>query len=222
MSNAESRVATPNSTPPDVLLFIATGCAICPIVHKILAQLKADAKIAKFDVVNISQQPEQAMQQGVRSVPWFRIGELEFQGLHSASELEYWVSHAHTDEGIRKYLIEELEAGHLPSIEQLVRQHPDWLRVGLTIIADMQAPIQARIGLGAILEGLQASPLLSALVPTLCELTRHADRRVRGDACYYLGLSADAAAKPALQNCLHDVDPDVQEIARDAVQLIRA
>lgn len=214
-------MTTPDSTPPDVLLFIATGCAICPIVHKILAQLKAEDKIGQFDVINISQQPQQAARYGVRSVPWFRIGDLEFQGLHSASELDYWVRHAKMEDGIRKYLIEELEAGHLLAIEQLVHQHPDWLRIGLTIIADMQAPIQARIGLGAIFEGLQGAQLLRALVPSLSALTKHADQRVRGDACYYLGLTGDVKAKPVLERCLQDADPEVQEIARDALHAIR-
>ena len=219
-NNAGPRVATPTPTPPDVLLFIATGCAICPIVHKLLAQLKAESKIGQFDVVNISQHPELATQQGVRSVPWFRIGELEFTGLHSAAELAYWVSHAKSDAGIRKYLSAELEAGHLPAIEQLVRRHPAWLQIGLSIIADMEAPIQARIGFGAIFEALQGDPLLLGLLPELSALTRHADQRVRGDACYYLGLSGVAAARPALSNCLHDSDPEVQEIAREALQSI--
>jgi thiol-disulfide isomerase/thioredoxin len=205
------------SEQPDVLLFIATGCAICPVVHKILAQLKADGKIAKFDVVNISENPQLAAEFGIRSVPWFRIGKLEFQGLHSAAELESWVEYANTDAGVQKYLIEELEAGHLPAIERLLRQHPAWLQIGLAIIADMQAPIQARIGLGAVFEDLQGEALLLDLVPALSELSRHADQRVRGDACYYLGLTAASTARPALEHCLHDLDPEVREIAREAL-----
>jgi hypothetical protein len=222
MSEAESRLLASNPTRPNVLLLIATGCSICPVVHKILAQLNTDGKIDHFEVVNISQQPQVAAQYGVRSVPWFRIGELEFQGLHSAAELDYWVTHALSDEGIKKYLIEELEAGQLPAIEQLMHQHPDWLRISLSIIADMQAPIQARIGLGAIFEGLQGNPLLSALVPALAELTRHTDQRVRGDACYYLGLSGAAAASQALTHCLQDADPEVREIASEALQSLSA
>lgn len=202
---------------PDVLLFVAAGCAVCPIVHKILAQLKSAEKIAQFDVIDIGQHPQMATQYGVRSVPWFRIADLEFQGLHSAAELSYWVGHAQSEEGIKKYLTEELEAGHLPAIEQLMRKHPDWLRISLSIIADMQAPIQARIGLGAIFEGLQGDPLLQALVPALSALCEQGDRRVRGDACYYLGLSGASAARPALTHCAQDPDPDVRDIAREAL-----
>ncbi len=204
-------------TPPNVLLLIATGCAICPVVHKLLAQLKDEDKIAHFDVINISQQPQLANEYGVRSVPWFRIGELEFQGMHSAAELEYWVNHALSDEGVARYLSEELEAGHLPAIEQLIRRHPDWLRISLHIISDMQSPIQARIGLGAVFEGLQGDPLLRTVVPALAKLSQHADPRVRGDACYYLGLSGAADARPALTACAQDPDPEVREIASEAL-----
>lgn len=202
---------------PDVLLLIASGCAICPVVHKILSQFNAEGKLNRFEVINISQQPELAARYGVRSVPWFRIGELEFQGLHSAAELGYWVGHAQHPEGIQKYLIEELEAGHLSTILQLVRRHPHWLRIALGIVADLQTPLQARIGLGAVFEDLQGDSLLQGLVPALAELTRHADKQVRADACYYLGLSDSHEAKPALSNCLEDSDPEVREIAQEAL-----
>lgn len=205
------------SERPNVLLLIASGCAICPVVHKILSQFNTEGKLNRFEVINISQQPELAARYGVRSVPWFRIGELEFQGLHSAAELDYWVSHAQHPEGIQKYLIEELEAGHLNAILQLIRQHPHWLRIALAIIADLQTPIQARIGLSAVFEDLQGDPLLQELVPALADLTRHTDKQVRADACYFLGLSDNVAAKPALNHCLEDTDPEVREIAQEAL-----
>jgi len=210
-------MAVSTQTLPDVLLFIATGCAICPVVHKLLTQLDNAGKIAQFDVINISQQPQLAEQYGVRSVPWFRIGDLEFQGLHSAAELDYWVGHALSDEGIEKYITEELEAGHLAAIEHLIRRHPDWLRICLSIVADMESPIQARIGLGAVFEGLQGDPMLQAVVPALSQLTQHKDPRVRGDACYYLGLSGANAARTALTKSEQDPDPEVREIAREAL-----
>lgn len=174
----------------------------------------------RFDVINITQQPEQAQTYGIRSVPWFRIGELEFVGMHSASELSYWVAHATSDEGIRQYITQELEAGHLSTILRLMRQHPRWLELALSIIADLTAPIQARIGLGAVFEDLQGDPLLQQLVPALSELSQHAEHQVRADACYYLGLSRSDAAASALRQCLQDSDREVQEIAREALASI--
>lgn len=207
----------PNAERPDVLLLIASGCAICPVVHKILSQLDAEGKLNRFEVINITQQPQAAQQYAVRSVPWFRIGDLEFQGLHSASELDYWVNHALSEDGIKQYLVEELDAGHLAHIQALIRHHPHWLHIALTIIADLQAPIQARIGLGALFEDLQGDPLLKELVPSLSKLSQHADKQVRADACYYLGLSDSNKAKPALTACLQDSDSEVREIAQEAL-----
>lgn len=205
------------SNRPNVLLYIADGCAVCPVVHKLLSQLDADGELGQFDVINISLQPEEAQAHGIRSVPWFRIGELEFQGLHSASELRYWVTHALKDDGIRQYIIQELESGHLATVIRLIRQHPQWLQIALTIVADLEAPIQARIGLGAVFEDLQGDPLLKELVPSLAELCHHTDRQVRADACYYLGLSHSEAARKILNQCLHDSDREVREIAGEAL-----
>jgi len=210
------------ATVPDVLLLTATGCPHCPVVHKIFSQLKAADKIGKLEVINITQHPEAAEQYGVRSVPWFRIGDLEFQGLHSAAELEYWVNSASDTDGIKKYLIDELEAGHLPAVEKLLHAHPAWLHLSLSIVADMDAPIQARIGLGAVFEDMQGTAQLRELVAPLAELTRHSDQRVRGDACYYLGLTEDSRARPALQACLNDEVAEVREIAEEALQSLPA
>lgn len=202
---------------PDVLLLITDGCAVCPVVHKLLSRLDTDGKLQSLKVINIREHPEQAQRYGVRAVPWFRIGELEFQGMHSASELSYWAAHATSDDGIRQYITQELEGGRLSTILRLIRQHPHWLQVALSIIADLQAPIQARIGLGAIFEDLQGDPLLAQLVPTLSELSQHAEHQVRADACYYLGLSQNEAARQALSRCLEDNDREVREIAQEAL-----
>jgi len=211
-----------NPRPVDALLLIADGCAVCPVVHKILTQLELEGHINHLDVINLSQQPELAQQYGVRSVPWFRLGDLEFQGLHGAAELRYWVEHGQSNDGIRKYLSDELEAGHLPIVERLLRAHPHWLRVGLSLVADMDAPIQARIGLGAVFENMRGEAPLRELVTALAELADHADSRVRGDACYYLGLSGNPAALPALNARLADEDADVREIAQEAIAAISA
>jgi HEAT repeat protein len=84
----------------------------------------------------------------------------------------------------------------------------------------MEAPIQARIGLGAILENLQNEQILRDQVPALSELARHTDSRVRGDACYYLGLSGSPEALPVLNERLTDDNTDVREIASEAITMI--
>jgi len=57
-------------------------------------------------------------------------------------------------------------------------------------------------------------------VPRLGLLSLHADARVRADACHYLGLTADAAARPWLEKRLSDEDADVREIAAESLNTL--
>ena len=210
-----------NSAPkPHVLLFKSQACPHCPTVLKGFSRLKQQGRLADLQVYDVAQESELAAHYGVRSVPWFRIETLEFQGLHSAAELEYWVSHAATSEGIQKYIIEQLEGGQLQNMAKKFTSEPGWLNIALDIIADLQSPMQARIGIGAILEGLAGTPLLVSLIPALGKLTRHGAHSVRIDACHYLGLSGDPAARPSLEQCLADPDANVREVAQESLALL--
>ena len=207
---------------PHVLLFKSPSCPHCPTLLKIFTQMAQQGRLSGLQVLDVTQESELAAQYGVRSVPWFRIAALEFQGLHSAAELDYWVNHATTNEGIKKYITEQLEAGHLSDISEKLSSEPGWLDLALEIIADVHSPMQARIGIGAMLEGLAGKPALISLVPALGRLTRHDARSVRCDACHYLGLSGDPSARPYLEVCLRDADAEVREIARESLELLPA
>ena len=212
--------AQPSAGKPHVLLFKSSSCPHCPTVLRILTHMLEQGRLAELQVYDVAQESELAAQYGVRSVPWFSIEALEFQGLHSAAELEYWVDHATSHEGIKKYITEQLEAGHLPVISDKLSSEPGWLAHALEIIADLQSPMQARIGIGAILEDLAGAPALVALVPALGALTRHDAPTVRSDACHYLGLSGDVTARPYLEACLTDANAEVRDIARESLEHI--
>lgn len=200
------------------ILFTSKQCPHCPSVSKILKQLNQEGKLAGLDIFDIAQEQTLAEKYQVRSVPWFKIAELEFQGLHSAGELSYWCEHSNTDEGILRYLIENLDAGKLGQVETLIKQHPAWLNIALQILADVAAPIQARIGLGAVIEGLANTELLEGVLPTLEILTQHEDHRVRGDACHYLGFIETAKSKEIIERCLNDEHAEVREIAEESLE----
>ncbi len=75
-----------------------------------------------------------------------------------------------------------------------------------------------RFGAGVLLEEFAGSDTLRALLPRLGELSQHVDARVRADACHYLGLTGDAAARIWLEARLDDEDADVREIAAESLQ----
>lgn len=201
----------------DIVVFTSTHCPHCASLVESFKKLKQQGEIRKFTVVNIEQHPEQAAEFNIRSVPWFKIGDLEFQGSHSYQELAYWVTHADTDEGIRQYIIRQLEAGHLKPVEKKIKLHPDWLNISIPILGDMKSPLQARIGIGAILEGLEGDPVLEKIIPLLGNLTNSDDARVRGDAVHFLGVIRHPDAKAFILNCLNDTNADVREIANEAL-----
>lgn len=201
----------------DVLLFTSTHCPHCAALKASLEKLQQQGQVGQLSVVNIEQHPEQAAKYNVRSVPWFKIAELEFIGAHSLKELTYWVKNADTIDGIRQYLVEQLEAGKLQQTEQLLRRHPQWLKLCIPVLSDMQSPLQARIGISAIIEGMAGEPMLENILAPLEQLLDNNDARVRGDACHLLSLINHAQARELVGRCLQDPDPQVREIAQDAL-----
>jgi HEAT repeat protein len=87
----------------------------------------------------------------------------------------------------------------------------------LPIVGNVDASLNVRLGAGVLLEHFAGSDALRALLPRLGELSQHADARVRADACHYLGLTGDAAARPWLEARLDD-DADVREIAAESLE----
>lgn len=201
----------------DILLFTSTHCPHCAALVDSFRNLQQQKLINEFSVIDIEQHPEQAAEYQIRSVPWFRIGELEFFGAHTPKELEYWVRHANTEEGIRQYIIQQLETGQLKDTERQFQRHPDWLNISVTVLGDMESPLQARIGISAIIESMAGSPLLDQIIQPLGNLVKANDARVRGDVCHLLGFINHADAKKLVRECLHDPDPEVREIAEETI-----
>ena len=89
-------------------------------------------------------------------------------------------------------------------------------RWGIRTVEDLGGGLKA----GVLLENFAGTDTLRALLPRLGELSQHEDARVRADACHYLGLTGDAAARPWLEARLTDEDADVREIAAESLQTV--
>ena len=200
------------------ILLVATGCAFCPQIHKSLEALLAAKKISTLEVINIAEHPERAEEYGVRSVPWFTLNELEFEGVQTPSELEQWVNIAASDNAVTEYLDHLLGDGQLSKAEQYLRHHRQYLVSLLPLFSDEARRINVRIGVGAVLEGLAEDSDLSILVEGLGELTKHEHVSTRMDACHYLSLTQSAAAIPYLEHALNDENADVRETANDSLE----
>lgn len=211
-----------NTTAPDALLLLAPGCPHCPTVLDSLARLVKDGRLGSLEVVNIAVRPERAQALAVRSVPWVRIGDFAFEGSRSQDELARWALLAGSDEGVREYVSLRLKAGALSELERTIAQRPQWLPALLPLLADPGTELHLRIGLAALFESMAGDPQLQQLVPMLGELSRHADHRVRSDACHYLAISRSPDAIPYLRDRLQDAESEVREIAADGLAELAA
>lgn len=110
--------------------------------------------------------------------------------------------------------------GGLAKVQAEVAAEPALLAELLPIVANPEASINVRVGASVVFERHAGEPALRALLPRLAQLAGHADARVRADACYYLGLSGEAAARQWLEPRLDDASADVREIAADAIEML--
>lgn len=205
---------------PDALLLLSTHCPHCPVVLAALADLVKAGTIGRLEVVNLEQHPDVGQALGVRSVPWVRIGRIELAGVHSKAELAEWAAKADSEAGIADWFHQLLKEGQLDRAQAAIAADPGLLAAVLPIVGNVDASLNVRLGAGVLLENFAGSDALRALLPRLGALTQHPDARVRADACHYLGLTGDAAARPWLEARLDDADADVREIAAESLQAL--
>ena len=208
-------------TPPDALLFIAPGCPHCSAVLQGLSELAKQALIGKLTVVDAAAHPGQAAEQGVRAVPWLRLGSFTLTGAHTPAELRQWAEWASSEEGAARYVEHLLKLGGYRQAVAFIAADPQRLKPLLAVIAKPEAGIDVRLGVSALLEAYANTPALQQLLPQLVELTRHADHRVRADACHLLGLTGSAAARSHVEVCCNDVNEEVREIAAEAMEELK-
>lgn len=202
---------------PDALLLLSTHCPHCPAVLAALADLVKQGAIGRLEAVNLEQHPEVGQALGVRSVPWVRIGRIELAGAHGKAELAEWAAKADSEAGIADWFHVLLKEGRLPRAQAAIEADPTLLAAVLPIVGNPEASLNVRLGAGVLIEGFAGLETLRMLLPRLGELSQYADARVRADACHYLGLTGDAAAKPWLEARVNDADSDVREIAAESL-----
>lgn len=209
----------PNTTaaPPDAMLFVARQCPHCPTVLQAMAELVKSGRIRQLQVFNIEHAAEEAARQGVRSVPWIRIGPFELTGLHSERELTQWVERTASPHGQAEYLVELITHRQLAEAAAFLRRDPGHHQGLVELLGDPTTEFSVRIGASALVEELADTGFMTALLPDLVRLTRHEDARIRGDAAHYLALSGDPSVREELRRLRQDPDAEVREIAAESL-----
>jgi len=210
------------SAKPDALLLLTSTCPHCPVVLAALSDLVKQGVIGRLEAINIGVHPEIAERHGVRSVPWFRIGDLEFEGVYTHAELRQWAEHAGTAEGRAEYFHELLKAGQLAKVSAQVAHRREALLALLRLLGDPDTELTVRIGINAVFESLEGDPVLADTIAPLGELLEHRDAHVRGDAAHLLSHTHRPEARPLLARLLNDANADVREIAREGLERLDA
>lgn len=197
---------------------MGTHCPYCPTVLRGLESLQTTGIIGNLETINIEEHPEVARANGVRTVPWVRIGPFELEGLRSEQELREWAEKAGTEAGLAAWLDELLATGKVAMVEQQLKRDPTILPVLLALFASEDTQMNTRIGISAIIEGLEGSDLLKAQTDRFAEILSHPNNGVRGDACHFLSLTGLPEAKALITPLLQDPEQDVRILAKDSLE----
>ncbi len=206
-----------NITPPTVLMLMGTHCSYCGPMMQILTELMKAGQIAELRIVNIENNLQLAAELGVRSVPWLQIGPFELAGSRTKQELLLWLERASSFDGVTDYLEEVLAEGNIAYAEKLVERYPQALENVIDLMANPEAKINVRLGIGVIIEELAESEPFKAVIPRLIDYLSDDDARIRGDACHYLSLTRDPSYIPHIEKLLSDESEEVREIAQDSL-----
>ncbi len=211
-----------NITPPTVLMLMGTRCTYCGPMMQILTELMKAGKVAELRIVNIENAPELAVELGVRSVPWLQIGPFELAGSRTRQELSLWLERASSFDGISDYLEEVLAEGNIAYAKKLVERYPQALENVIDLMADPEAKINVRLGIGVIIEEMAETEPFKTVIPRLIDYLSSDDARIRSDACHYLSLTRDPSYIPQIKKLLSDESEEVREIAQDSVEELSA
>lgn len=211
-----------NTLSPTVMMLMGQHCTYCGPMMQILTDLMKAGHIGEMHIINIEKQPELAQQLGVRSVPWLKIGPFELAGARSKQEISRWLQRASSFEGISDYLEEVLAEGNIKFANRLIDDYPQALENVVDLMADPEAKINVRLGLGVIIEERAESEAFRAVIPRLISYLSDEDARVRGDACHYLSLTKDRSYIPQIEALLQDESDEVREIAQDSLEELQS
>ncbi len=214
-------ITSPLSLEPVVaLLLLSTHCPHCTSVLKAITALLKEGKLGGVQIYNLDQHPELAEEHGVRSVPWVRIGSFELTGKQSKSELEGWIDRVSDPLGMAAYFAELIADRQVQSVVSLLQKSPSLFSAVLMLLGDPDTELGVKVGLGVVMEEFAGSDVLKMQIPALLLLMGHDDARIRADACYYLGLTQEAAVIADLRVSLKDENADVRESAEDALDML--
>lgn len=208
-------------SPATIHLFIGSSCPHCPnAVRETLLTCLASARI-EVAIIDVQRFPELAKELQIKSVPFSLLdGNLSWTGVKSAKDIAAHILSRNLEEYGQAAFESLIESGRL-SRAALELQRP----LGAKFFIDTwkKSTMSSRIGLLLVAEqALETNPrILDSGAQFLIDLLNTADAALRGDTADLLGRIGLKEAIPALEKLRNDPNPDVAEIASEAIDELK-
>ncbi len=207
-------------SPARLQVLMAPTCPNCPRTVLAANRIAAAHPNVSVEVVDVQYYRDAAG--SVSAVPTVIIdGGRTVTGVLSEPQLLDLLQGRSSQSYVKQTLTSMLETGRLSEAAPLLATGP-----GQQAFCDILArsSMQQRIGLMlAVEETLAANPhALDGAVPGLLPLLEERDDALRGDTADLLGRIGAPGAREALTRLLQDGNPDVREVAEDALAMLRS
>ncbi len=202
----------------EIQLFVSPSCTHCPNVVRHVASLAIAHPLVDLHIVEAERNEERARDYGIRSVPATVINrEIVEIGLVPKERIISLLTTRGSIFYIQEHIRTLINSGKADHAADIVIAHQD-PRILVPLL--QRVPFSERIGLlVAMEEALHRDPrCLDSIVDDLVSLLSLENRQLKGDIAYMLGKISHVAARAALERLLDDGDPEVVEIAREALE----
>jgi glutaredoxin len=206
--------------PAELLVFVGASCPHCPGAARSANRIALATPLVTVSIVDVQAHAELAERFNVRSVPLTILdGDLAVTGVVRPAELVDKIL-SRDDEGHGQgVLLSLVEQGRFDEAAARMRSGPGAAHF---VTSWKNSDTSLRIGLMmAAEEALEAGhEVLDHLVADLVPILDAEDATLRGDTADLLGRIGHPAAKDALESLQRDPNPDVAEIASEALEEI--
>lgn len=206
--------------PATLLIFVASGCPHCPNAVREGIRLALAGDKVSVSIVDAQHHPKFAESLRVKAVPFSILdGELSWTGVKTADDIAMHIA-ARNDESYRLAVFQScIESGRL---DQAARELGKPHGVSSFLQTWKTSTTSSRLGLMLTAENvLETTPhQLDEGVMPLAGLLSVDDAALRGDTADLLGRIGHPHAIPFLEKLLDDPNPDVAEIAEEAIEEI--
>jgi alkyl hydroperoxide reductase subunit AhpF len=206
--------------PAAIEVLIAPTCPSCPQVVAVCTELAIEIPALQVTVIDAQLHPELAG--SCSSVPTVIVdGARTIVGQLGKQELRELLAERGSPGYLQATLGSMLQAGRFEAAVPLLGSE-----AGFAAAAELMrgGAMQDRLGLLLLVERvLEGNPhALDAALPFLLPLLEASDTALRGDAADLLGKIGAPGAHEALTGLLSDENPDVREIAEEAIASLRS